>query len=218
LSENTDPEEIKNLKRMSIQVMDEENLPRILTDETEKLNLENHYWITNSFFGKLGRLAPNLTQLSLRRMPHVSNISFADIFTYLTKLVTADFSGCSQLHSSSIQLLAKNNQQLEDLQVSGCPNAVDDSALRMISSLGSLQFLDISYSKKVTDAGMAHFANKKLPLNTLVINSCLGISSNGANTLISACSETLIDFEAAFNSQPEMKSELFTKLAVCWNL
>jgi hypothetical protein len=95
LSENTEPEEIKNLKRMPVQVMDEANLPRILSDETEKLNLENHYWISNGFFAKLGHLAPNLTQLSLRRMPHVSNISFAEIFGYLTKLVTADFSGCS---------------------------------------------------------------------------------------------------------------------------
>lgn len=88
----------------------------------------------------------------------------------------------------------------------------------MISSLSSLQFLDISYSKKVTDVGMAYFSNKKIPINTLVINSCLGISSNGASILISACSETLLDFEAAFNSQPEMKSDLFSKLAVCWNL
>ena len=95
LAENTEPEEIKNLKRMPITVMDEDNLPRLLSDETEKLNLENHYWISNGFFAKLGHLAPNLTQLSLRRMPHVSNISFAEIFGYLTKLVTADFSGCS---------------------------------------------------------------------------------------------------------------------------
>ena len=95
LTDNKEPEEVKNLKRMPVQVMDEENLPRILSEETEKLNLENHYWISNNFIGKLGQLAPNLTQLSLRRMPHISNISFADIFNYLTNLVTADFSGCS---------------------------------------------------------------------------------------------------------------------------
>ena len=61
--------------------------------------------------------------------------------------------------------------------MSGCPNAVDDAALKLISGLNSLQFLDISYSKRVTDVGMAHFANKKIPINTLVINSCHGISS-----------------------------------------
>ena len=95
LTDKNEPEVIKNLKRMPIQVMDEENLPKILSSETKKLNLENHYWISNNFFSKLGALAPNLTQLSLRRMPHVSNICFADIFGHLTQLVTADFSDCS---------------------------------------------------------------------------------------------------------------------------
>jgi hypothetical protein len=78
--------------------------------------------------------------------------------------------------------------------------------------------LDISYSKKITDAGFAHFANKKLPINTLVLNSCAGIGSYGVSILIAACSETLLDFECAFNPQPEMKSDLFSKLAICWNL
>jgi hypothetical protein len=50
-------------------------------------------------------------------------------------------------------------------------------ALRFIANLTSLQFLDISYSKKITDAGLAQFASKKLPINTLVINSCAGIGS-----------------------------------------
>ena len=74
--------------------MDEENLPKILSVETTKLNLENHYWISNNFMGKIGHLAPNLTKLSLRRMPHISNISFAEIFGQLSHLVSVDFSDC----------------------------------------------------------------------------------------------------------------------------
>lgn len=54
---------------MPIQVFTEENLVKVLTDETEKVNLENHYWLSNNTLSKIGALAPNLTTLSVRRMP-----------------------------------------------------------------------------------------------------------------------------------------------------
>ena len=66
---SNEPEEIKNLKRMPIQVFTEENLVKVLTDETEKVNLENHYWLSNNTLSKIGALAPNLITLSVRRMP-----------------------------------------------------------------------------------------------------------------------------------------------------
>jgi len=80
---------------MPIQVFTEENLVKVLTDETEKVNLENHYWLSNNTLSKIGALAPNLTTLSVRRMPQISNIAFSEIFCQLTKLVTADFSDCT---------------------------------------------------------------------------------------------------------------------------
>ena len=49
-------------------ILTEENLRAILNDETERLNLENHYWIKNTFIEKIGRMATNLQELSLRRM------------------------------------------------------------------------------------------------------------------------------------------------------
>jgi hypothetical protein len=54
-------------------VLTEENLKEYISGETAKINLENHYWISNSFISKLGRMAPNLLELSLRRMPQITN-------------------------------------------------------------------------------------------------------------------------------------------------
>jgi hypothetical protein len=68
LIEDKEPEEIVNLKRLPSRILTEENLVRILSVETEKLNLENHYWLSSKFLAKLGMIAPNLTDLSLRRM------------------------------------------------------------------------------------------------------------------------------------------------------
>jgi len=79
-------EEIKNLKRQPKTILNEENLKAYLSDETTKLDLENHYWLRNNFIDKIGRMAPNLQHLSLRRMKFINNTCFADIFRYLEKL------------------------------------------------------------------------------------------------------------------------------------
>lgn len=88
---------------------------RILSQETEKLNLENHYWLSSKLLEKLGMMAPNLLELSLRRMNNISNAGFAEIFKQMKSLVSVDFSACTNLYSSAVQLLIKNNPKLEDL-------------------------------------------------------------------------------------------------------
>ena len=58
--EDSDWEDNKNLKRMPRTILNEENLREFLSDETLRLNLENHYWIKNNFIDKIGRMAPNI--------------------------------------------------------------------------------------------------------------------------------------------------------------
>ena len=69
----------KNLTQIHLDISEKE----YLTPETVKLNLENHYWISNSFISKLSKMAPNLQQLSLRRMPQITNQFFAEAFKEL---------------------------------------------------------------------------------------------------------------------------------------
>lgn len=59
-SDEDDPEEIKNLKRLPRTIITEEALKEYIGVETEKLNLEHHYWIKETFLDKIGRMAPNL--------------------------------------------------------------------------------------------------------------------------------------------------------------
>lgn len=61
--------------------------------ETEKLNLEHHYWLRDNFIDKIGRMAPNLRELSLRRL-RISNRAFSDIVTHLRLLERIDISEC----------------------------------------------------------------------------------------------------------------------------
>jgi hypothetical protein len=58
--EENDFEDVRNIKRMPRTVLTEDNLKKYLCGETLRLNLEHHYWLKDSFLGKLGRMAPNL--------------------------------------------------------------------------------------------------------------------------------------------------------------
>jgi len=92
-----DPEELLNLRRMRHTVLDEENLGKILNDETECLDLEAKYWIGADFIEKIGKMAPNLKELSLRRMSHLINPTFADIFLVLKEMEAVDLCDCTGL-------------------------------------------------------------------------------------------------------------------------
>lgn len=96
-------------------------------------------------------MAPNLQELSLRRMPQITNQVFAEVFEYLTHLRIIDFCDCDGLHSTALQLMLRKCKDLEQIQLSGCTNAVDDRSVRLIATQKNLEFLDISYCKQVTD-------------------------------------------------------------------
>ena len=87
-----------------------------------------------------------------------------------------------------------------------------------IAQLEGLTFLDISYCKEVTDAGLAHFTGKTYPLDTLIINAVNGISGAGLKQWLHSFKDTLLDFEAALNDQESFNSSFFEVLGQCWNL
>lgn len=87
-----------------------------------------------------------------------------------------------------------------------------------IAQLSKLNFLDISYCKKVTDTGLAHFTGKTYPLDTLILNAVNGISGPGVKQFLHSFKDTLLDFEASLNDQESFSSCFFDVLGQCWNL
>ncbi len=60
----------------------------------------------------------------------------------------------------------------------------------------NLTFLDISFAKQITDEGLTHFKERKLPIKKLFVNGMISISSAGLSDLINTCQSTLKIFEA----------------------
>ena len=98
------------------------------------MNLENHYWIKNNFIDKIGRMAPNIQILSLRRMKFITNPVFAEIFKYMHKLERIDLTDCDGLLPSACNLLIDNNRSLSYVQLSGCNKAVNDEIMTNIAN------------------------------------------------------------------------------------
>ena len=124
--EDDDWEEVKNLKRMPRTILNEENLREYLDRETLRLNLENHYWIKNNMIEKIGRMAPNIQVLSLRRMKFITNPVFAQVFKYMKSIQRIDLTDCLGLLDTACSLLIDHNRNLSHLQLSGCNNALND--------------------------------------------------------------------------------------------
>jgi hypothetical protein len=80
----------------------------------------------------------------------------------------------------------------------------------------TLTFLDVSFCKQVTDAGFAHFDQKTYPLVSLIMNGLPEITSASLTTMLTTCTDTLVELEAALMDQ--IKGEFFTVLARCVNL
>ena len=112
-----------------------------------------------------------------------------------------------------------HNKQLSHIQFSGCTTGIDDTIMAQIADLTeTLNFLDISFCKQVTDQGFAAFAEKTYPLDTLVINGCNGISGEGLKQLLHSFKDTLLDLEAALNDQQIFNCSFFETLGFCFNL
>lgn len=107
-------EDTKHLKRLPQSVLTEETLRSYVSSETQKLNLEHHYWIKDTFLDKVGRMAPNLIELSLRRLK-ISNKAFTAIALELRHLKIVDFSDCEYVYAMGVRLLLENNRGLIEI-------------------------------------------------------------------------------------------------------
>ena len=126
-------EATKNLQRLPQTVLTEENLKVYLTHETEKLDLEHSYWLKDVFLDKVGRMAPNLKYLSLRRLK-LSDKAFTEIMTHLKQLERVDISDCANIYEGGMRKFLSNNKDtLQQLQASNMPKAITNSIVDLIS-------------------------------------------------------------------------------------
>ena len=162
---------------------------------------------------KLSILAPNLEQLSIKRLTKTGNRIFAGAFEHWNSLKYIDIIRADGLYPNALQLLLSKNPDLEKILLPGCKNAVNDDIMELISNKAKLTHLDISYCKNVTDQGLSYFTGKTLPLESLSLSGLTKVSSQGMATLVATCTTTLEVFEASNQDQEEFNSDgVFQKL------
>lgn len=151
------------------------------------MNIEHHYWLKDSFLSKIGKMAPNLSHLCLRRLK-ISDDSFSDLSNHLKHIEALDISECILIQEQSLmKFLTNNAKTLRKFQASNCIDAITNTSLKHLVELEDLipederplEFLDISYSKLVTDEGLAHFSGKTLPITHLCLNGLSLVTGAG---------------------------------------
>jgi hypothetical protein len=131
-----DFEDVRNIKRQRRTILTEENLRQYLCEETVKLNIEHHTWLRDTFLGKIGKMARNLQELCLRRLP-ITDASFGDLADSLAHISRLDISDCCLIQEGSVIKFLKNNgQTLERFSASGCIDAITDKSVTEIANLG----------------------------------------------------------------------------------
>ena len=185
-SEDEKPEDEINDKRLPCTVITEETLKRNLGPNTTKFHLDHHYWIRNFFLDKVGRTAPNLRELTIRRM-EITEEAFAEMTKNYTELTVLDISHCKLIEPASVKHLLLENQDLEKFSASRTPLAIDDGVVHQIAALENLKFLDLSYAHGITDEGLGVFKDRKRPFKSLRINCLEGVTSAGLKDIITAC-------------------------------
>ena len=195
------------------------NLIKYLTTETKKLTLTQNMNLSADCISKLSLLAPNLEQLSIKRLTKTLNRTFADAFEHWNSLKYIDIIRADGLYPNALQLLLGKNPALEKILLPGCSNAVNDHIMELISKKAKLTHLDISYCNHVTDKGLNCFSGKTIPLESLNLNGLRQVSSQGIATLVATCTKTLESFEASNQDQADFNSDgVFQWLGQCINL
>jgi hypothetical protein len=118
-------------------VLTEDNLKKYLSKETLKLNLEHHYWLKNSFLGRLGGLAPNLQEICLRRLK-ITDDAFYEMFSYLFHVQSLDISNSPFIGKKGmLKFLKSCTETVRVLKASNAQDAIDDEVITALANVES---------------------------------------------------------------------------------
>jgi hypothetical protein len=189
-----------------------------LSEETTKINLEHHTWLKDSFLAKIGKKAPNLVYLSLKRTS-ISNESFKELVGCLSKVEELDISECPYIEEDGLlHFFSKCGATLKKLSASNCQAAITDASIKALCNLegedgplNQLTNIDLSFCKLITDEGLKAFEGKAFPITTLNLTGCIGITGAGLVHPITATKDSLLHYMGGLMDQEGMKVAEFGK-------
>ena len=89
-----------------------------------------------------------------------------------------DISDCAYIETTGFErFIEACGAGIRRLQASNCQGALTDETItKLAEKAEQLEFLDISYAKMVTDAGLKAFEGKVLPIEHLCVNGLTSTS------------------------------------------
>lgn len=130
-------------------------------------------------------LVHSLTRRGIKRVQILSlRKSFREITQGIGNLTSLNLSGCYNVRDDNLhQAFAQPIPTLQHLDLSLCKQITDKSVLRIVQSLTNLKVLELGGCSNVTDAGVMAIANGLKRLQRLNLRSCWSVSDQGLRLL-----------------------------------
>jgi hypothetical protein len=214
---NTQSENIKNLMRLPPENVTEEWIKSNLNEKVKLLRLENCYWLSKDLISKIGRINPNLKELSFRNL-NIENSMIANLVKWAKEIEVLDVSYCDGLTIGFCDILRVNCQKLQCLKVFSL-SCINDKALELIGAIDNLIDLDIGLCSQITDTGLITLSKYKIQkLRNLNITGLLKISNKGINTLLNSNNTTLLSLVISLLPQKSVDSDIVSAIGGCKKL
>jgi len=202
--------------------------------------LENHFWIKDNFIDKLGRMAPNLVNLSFKGI-NMSNQAFMDCVMRMPKLEHIDVSNCRTIEPNGMKTLFGTAKCIFTLKAISCKRGITDEIMPFLAKHKKMTVLDLSYCSELTDEGLKVFnpppPNNDIPADDqekkeapppppipvykfreLSLAGLTNATNEGFKAILETCEKTLLVLNLSLNDQESFTSEVSKAIAQCFEL
>ncbi|TYZ69189.1 hypothetical protein PybrP1_007966 [[Pythium] brassicae (nom. inval.)] len=154
-----------------------------------KLALNQMERLTDAFVGALALALPNLAEVSLARCSQLTDASVVAVFESCRTVKMVDFSDLHLLTDRSFEPIRAHGHPLQRVTIRGCIGLTDaaienlaettDATLQALreSCASSLEVLDLSFCRKVSEDALGVFTDECEALRSLVLWGCTQITA-----------------------------------------
>ncbi|KRX05466.1 hypothetical protein PPERSA_04503 [Pseudocohnilembus persalinus] len=211
-------EEHRHYKKLSNNVLTEQNMMEIMDDNLTYLNLHNHTWIPNELISKIGYFAKNIQEIDLSETDITDDV-IKELALSCPRLRAINISRCRNLTSQGIQFfLEKKANNLTKFESSYNLIQINDQILSPLKKASHLLVLDLSFCKDITDETLAYIQDSEASLEQLKLSGCENIKNQYLIQIIQNSRQSLTHIDLSQCPQKEIGKEVCKILGTCTKL
>ncbi|KAJ0400873.1 hypothetical protein ATCC90586_002575 [Pythium insidiosum] len=157
----------------------------------QKIDLSGAEEITDQALVTIGRLCPQLLELSVERATKLTDAGVRHVVSCCRSLRSLNLSHIPSLHGAALVAAAEVSLPLRELSVAGCAQIPAFAFQRLFLACPRLQALDVSSCGAVSDLVLLSLSQHCRQLRSLRLRHCRQVSDAGVVHVATGCSDLL---------------------------